>query len=92
MVAQKREQPFLIPFRPVVACVRLVMTNLGMQDAIAGLDEEFDVEGDAVLRRDGCLGWRPSELSRLPGVITLRHLVLLICQPARTDTAGDGNR
>jgi hypothetical protein len=41
--------------------------NLGTADAVVGLQQEFDVEGRIVLARDRCLGWRPSEFTRLAG-------------------------
>jgi hypothetical protein len=41
--------------------------NFGAADAVVGLEKEFDVEGGVVLARDGCLGWRPGEFTRLAG-------------------------
>src|SRR5271165_2157285 len=39
--------------------------NFGAADAVVGLEKEFDVEGCVVLARDGCLGWRLCEFTRL---------------------------
>jgi hypothetical protein len=43
--------------------------NFGAADAIVGLEKEFDVEGGVVLARNGWLGWRPCDFSRLAGYV-----------------------
>jgi len=44
-----------------------MLMNFGTADAVVGLEQEFDVKGGIVLARDGCLGRRPGEFTRLAG-------------------------
>src|SRR6266702_7806448 len=44
-----------------------MLMNFGTADAVVRLEQEFDVKGGIVLARDGCLGRRPGEFTRLAG-------------------------
>jgi hypothetical protein len=67
VIAQESEQFLLIPSRPGIANVCLVMTNLGPANTVVGLEKELDVEGGVVLAWYGFLGWKACEFARLPG-------------------------
>ena len=71
MLAQKREQPALVPARPGLIGTRLVVMNLGAADAVVHVEEELDVEGGVALVTLGRQGWGggPGEPAGLTGPV-----------------------